>query len=246
MPSNDAAIFILSCDKFQVTWNPCINHLFNAWPDCSYPVYLLNNFIPSNDNRVIDLLVGEDINWSDTLKKGLMKIDSKRIFFIYDDSFITKLNQKEIESIFKIAAEKDLDSVALRRKRFDRGDHFNEKIYKMRPTTRYRNSLYLNLIKKNLLLNLLKPGENTWQFEKEGNIRSKEFDFYSVKSWNLVTYHHGIIKGKWMPKVYSYLQNKGYSLRTNSFKIHSKISVFRIEIYTFIFYTVQKFLHFFK
>ena len=37
-----------------------------------------------------------------------------------------------------------------------------------------------NIIKKSLLLTLLKSGENAWQFEKDGNIRSKGFDFYSV------------------------------------------------------------------
>tara|TARA_B000000441_G_C21624582_1_gene279661 strand:- start:25 stop:315 length:291 start_codon:yes stop_codon:yes gene_type:complete len=96
MQNNEIAFFILSFDKFKVTWEPCIDHLFNAWPGCPYPVFLLNNFIPSDDKRVIDLLVGEDINWSDTLKKGLLKIKSKRIFFLYDDTFITNIDVNEV------------------------------------------------------------------------------------------------------------------------------------------------------
>ena len=48
----DIAIVILSCDKFKVTWKPCIDHFFNAWPDCPHPVFLLNNFISSEDERV--------------------------------------------------------------------------------------------------------------------------------------------------------------------------------------------------
>ena len=98
MQNADIAIVILSCDKFKVTWKPCIDHFFNAWPDCPYPVYLLNNFTPSEDERVKDLLVGEDFNWSDTLKKGLLKIEKKRTFFIFDDSFITKFNLEEVKS----------------------------------------------------------------------------------------------------------------------------------------------------
>ena len=125
----DIAIVILSCDKFKVTWRPCIDHFFNAWPDCPYPVYLLNNFIPSEDERVKDLMVGEDLNWSDTLKKGLLKINNKRTFFIFDDSFISKFNIEEVKLIFKIAIENDLQSVALRKKRFDRGKRFNDKLY---------------------------------------------------------------------------------------------------------------------
>ena len=112
----DIAIVILSCDKFKVTWKPCIDHFFNAWPDCPHPVFLLNNFISSEDERVKDLMVGEDINWSDTLKKGLLKINNKRTFFIFDDTFISKLNLEDVKLIFKIAIENDLQSVALRKK----------------------------------------------------------------------------------------------------------------------------------
>ena len=244
--SDDIAFFILSFDNFKVTWQPCIDHLFDAWQNCPYPVYLLNNFIPSQDDRVKNLLVGEDLNWTDTLKKGLQKVENKRIFFIYDDSFITKVNLNEVELMFNIAIENDLDSLALRKKRFDKGTRFNEKIYKIRPTTKYRNSLFLNLIKKDLLLDLLKSGENNWQFEKEGNNRSKQYDFYSVYNSSLIKYQHGIIKGKWIPKVYTYLENKGYSLSENSLEKHSKFGVLRMNVYTFIFYVVQKFLHSFK
>ena len=246
MQNTDIAIVILSCDKFKVTWDPCFNHLFNSWPDCPYPIYLLNNFISSEDERVKDLLVGEDLNWSDTLKKGLLKIKEKRVFFIFDDSFITRFNLEEVKLIFKITIENDLDSVALRKRVFDSGKRFNEKIYKINPTAKYRNSLFLNLIKKDLLLSLLKSGENAWQFEKDGNKRNKSFDFYSVYNSKLVAYEHGIVKGKWLPKTYNYLKNNGYSLNGNPFENHSKFKMFTMKIYNIIFYKVHKFTHLFK
>jgi hypothetical protein len=246
MQKTDIAIVVLSCDKFKVTWKPCIDHFFNAWPDCPYPVYLLNNYTPSVDERVKDLLVGEDLNWSDSLKKGLLKIDKKRVFFIFDDSFITKFNLEEVKLIFNIAVENDLESIALRKRVFDSGERFNEKIYKINPTAKYRNSLFLNLIKKDLLLSLLKSGENAWQFEKDGNIRNKIFDFYSVYNTKLITYHHGIVKGKWLPKTYIYLKNNGYLLNGNTFEKHSKFKMFSMKIYTMMFYTFHKFTHLFK
>ena len=131
MNTNDISFLILSCDKFEVTWKACIDHFYKAWPDCPYPVYLLNNFISTKDERVKDLLVGEDLNWSDTLKKGLLKIESKKIFFLYDDAFITHIDTKEVESVFKIAFENDFDSLALRKRVSDKGQRFNEKIYKI-------------------------------------------------------------------------------------------------------------------
>lgn len=246
MQNTDIAIVILSCDKFKVTWKPCFDHLFNAWPDCPYPVYLLNNFTHSKDERVKDLLVGEDLNWSDTLKKGLLKIKEKRIFFIFDDSFITRFNLEEVKSIFNLTIENDLDSVALRKRVFDSGKRFNDKIYKINSTAKYRNSLFLNLIKKDLLLSLLKSGENAWQFEKDGNKRNKSFNFYSVYNSKLVTYKHGIVKGKWLPNTYIYLKKNGFSLNENTFENHSKFKMFSMNIYTIIFYIFHKFTHLFK
>ena len=246
MQFNEIAIVILSCDKFRVTWQPCIDHFFKAWPECRHQVYLLNNFISSKDKRIKNLLVGEDLNWSDTLKKGLLKIEEKRIFFIFDDSFINKFDFEEITSIFKLAIENNLDSVSFRKKRYGRVKRFNRKLNWLSPNTKYRNSLFLNLFKKKLLLSLLKSGENAWQFEKDGNERNKKFDFYSVSEDDLITYKHGIVKGKWLPKTYAYLKDEGYLLEENVFKKHNAIQMLRINAYTYIFFLAQKFFHLFK
>ncbi len=246
MKNADIAFFILSFDNFKVTWKPCIDHLFNAWPNCPYPVYLLNNYKSCEDKRVKNLLVGEDLNWSDTLKKGLLKVKEKSIFFLYDDAFITRFDIEEIELIFKIAIENDMDSVALRRRVFDRGKRFNEKIYKINSTAKYRNSLFLNLIKKDILLNLLKSGESNWQFEKDGNKRSENYNFFSVLSAKLVTYKHGIVKGKWLPKTYNYLKREDYLLEENTIQIHNFFRILYINIYTIMFYIVHGLTHFIK
>jgi hypothetical protein len=175
-----------------------------------------------------------------------VKIEEKRFFFLYDDAFITGFNLKELGLIFRIAVENNLGSVALRKRVFDRGKKYNKKMYRINPTAKYRTSLFLNLIKKDLILSLLKSGETTWEFEKNGSKRSKNFDFYSFYKTKLVTYQHGIIKGKWIPKVYDDLKNKGYSLNENTFNKHSKVELLCMNIYTALFYTVHWFLHLFK
>ena len=246
MQNTDIAIVILSCDKFKVTWKPCFDHLFNAWPECTYPVYLLNNFTPSKDERVIDLLVGEDLNWSDSLKKGLLKIDQDRVFFIFDDSFLTKIDLKEINIIFKTAIENDLKSVALRKNPFGKGLKYNDRLYKIKPNAKYRNSLFLNLFKKEVLLGLLKDGENAWEFEKEGNKRSENIDFYSVYSTKLASYHHGIVKGKWLPKTKNHLLKKGYLLEGNNFKSFNNWEVLFMNFHAFLFFSLNKLFHFIK
>lgn len=246
MKATEIAIVILSCDKFKITWKPCIDHLFNVWPDCPYPVYLLNNFQSCNDSRVIDLLVGEDYSWSDSLKKGLIKITTQRLFFIYDDTFLTYLDLKEIEVIFDMAIVNDFEAVTLRKNPFDNGDRFDKRLYRLNPNTKYRNALFLNLIKKDVLMSLLRSEENAWQFEKIGNERGRHLSFYSVYDNNLASYHHGIIKGKWLPKTKKYLTKRGYVINNSIFKTYSFYEVMIIFLYSKLFYIGNKVLFLIK
>lgn len=240
---NDIAILILSFDDFKVTWEPCIDHFFNAWPDCPYPVYLLNNFLPSGDDRVIDLLVGTDENWSDTLKKGLLKVPNNRIFFHYDDAFVSAIKVDGVQSIFEMAVRNDFDSVALRRRKFDRGKRFNDKIFLLNSRAKYRTSLYQNLIKKAVVLDLLKSGESTWEFEKIGSARSSRYNFYSVYEQGLVTEYHGVIRGKWMPAVWRYLKDRGYVLDDDQFEHHSRLQVAKMWVRERLFYAYHTVMH---
>ena len=242
----EIAIMILSCDKFKITWKPCIDHLVNVWPDCPYDIYLLNNNDPVKDDRVKDLLVGPDNNWSDTLANGLDKIDAKRIFFIFDDTFITRIDVPAIEHIFEQAIDNDLASVALLRKRYNRGVKFSDDLYRLSSATEYRNSLFLNLIKRDVVLEILKSGENAWEFEKIGNKRSEGFEFYSVFRYDIVDYYHGIIKGKWLPKTYQYLIDKNYDLNKNTFDIYNNRDVYWMKVYERLFNITKKILHTFK
>jgi hypothetical protein len=239
----EIAVVILSCDKFKITWQPCIDHFYNAWPGCPHPVYLLNNLVPSNDNRVIDLMTGQDDGWSDSVIRGLRKIRAKRVFFIFDDSFITHIDINRLNVVFDVATKYDLDSVALLKKKFDRGDRFAGEIFKLSSKSKYRNSLFLNLIKRDTLLAILRAGENAWQYEKVGNKRSEGFDFYSVNSTNFVRYHHGIVKGKWLPETYTYLMSNGYNLDGNPFGVYTKMQVAGLKIYEKAFNAYQKVYH---
>ena len=96
-----------------------------------------------------------------------MKIKQKRVFFVFDDSFLTKIDLEEVKIIFKTAIENDLESVTLRKNPFGKGVKYNNRLYKIKPTAKYRNSLILNLFKKEVLLELLKNGEDAWAFEKD-------------------------------------------------------------------------------
>ena len=245
MENSDVGIVILSCDRFSETWGPCIDHFFKAWPSCPFRVYLLNNVVPSLDNRVNDLLVGIDKGWSDSLLKGLSKLKEKRVLFIYDDSFIMDFNLPSLKEVIDLALRENLDSVALRKRSFDSGKPYNKILYKIDPKAKYRNSLFMNLIKKEVLVKLLVRSENAWQFEKEGNKRNVGYDFYSVYEKGLVNYKHGIVKGKWLPDTYNYLLELGY-LSNATLGTHNKSRIYLIKIYSYVFTLFHNILNNFR
>jgi hypothetical protein len=242
---HEIAIIILSCDRFEPTWKPCIDHLFNIIPKNKFKIYLLNNLKESNDKRVQDLKVGEDLNWSDSLIKGLKLIKEERVFFIYDDTFITYFNTSEVLEIFKLTIDNKLDSVSFKKNPFDKGIFYNSKLSKFNKKTKYKTALHLNLFRKEVLLSLLKSGENAWQFEKDGNQRSFNVDFYFVKE-TLINYKHGIVKGKWLPSTKKYLLENGYSFHENDFETFSYFKVFQMNIYRLFFIVGNKLLNLFR
>lgn len=243
---SEIAILILSCDKFKATWQPCIDHLFSSWSDCSHKVYLLNNFTSCNDSRVVDLLIGEDVSWSDSLKKGLAKINEDRVFFIYDDTFILDISLEKVEHYFQVAFNENLQSLAFRKNPFDKGTFYKRGVNKLDKKTKYRTSLFLNLFQKSLLLEILKDGESAWQFEKIGTQRSMFYDFFTVNDSMCFKFHHGIIKGKWLPNVKRYLKKEGYFFNDSEIGEYSRFQVFIMRVYSIFFILINRLLQFFN
>lgn len=209
--SNEIAIVVLSFDGFHELWKPFFDYFFSSWEDCPYNIYLLNNFQQYDDERITNLLVGKDISWSDSLKKGLEKLTEKRVFFLYDDAFIYKIDEKAITDCFQTAIVNDYISLMLRPSLFV--SQFNSnKIQLIPKKALYRNALFCNLIVRDHLINMLNEAESAWDFELTGNKRSEHYDYYSVKRKHL-HYHHGIVKGKWFHSIYKKLHDQGYVFR---------------------------------
>ena len=229
---SEIAILVLSFDGFQELWKPFFDYFFRVWEDCPYKIYLLNNFQKYDDARVTNLLVGDDVSWSDSLKKGLEKLEEKRVFFLFDDAFIYKLDQKEIETCFETAIENNLISFMMRPSLFI--NQFSKKQIQLIPNNAlYRNALFCNLIERKHLINILQPSESAWDFELKGNKRSEEFDYYSTKR-KLIHCHHGIVKGKWFHTTYKKLINQGYYFR----QLNKQLSPFEsiiLKIRTFFY-----------
>jgi hypothetical protein len=218
--SKEIAVVVLSFDGFQELWKPFFDYFFSAWDNCPYNIYLLNNFEKHDDDRIINLLVGRDISWSDSLKKGLDKITEKRVFFLYDDAFIYRLDKNEIETCFETAITNNLISFMMRPSLFI-NQFRNKQIQLIPDKALYRNALFCNLIERRHLMNILQASESAWEFELKGNKRSMGFDYYSTKR-KLIHYHHGIVKGKWFHTIHKKLIKQGYNFQ----ELNKQLSAF--------------------
>jgi hypothetical protein len=60
----------------------------------------------------------------------------------------------------------------------------------------------MSLWRKEVLRELLKPGESAWDFEIHGTVRSDTYDGFYAAWRNCFTVINGVIKGKWHRKAY--------------------------------------------
>jgi hypothetical protein len=191
------AVLVVSCDNYSDVWLPYFDLFRRFWGSCPYPIYLLtNHIIPDIDNVQI-INVGDDISWSDNLTNALGQIQEEYVFlFLEDLLLIDYVISTQVEKVIDWAIENDCNYLRLNPS--TKPDmKFNANVGVVSKGTIYRASVVVCLWKKKVLNALLKKGENAWEFEHYGSIRSDSYDgFYS-------TYHNhfpiinSIIKRVW-------------------------------------------------
>jgi hypothetical protein len=189
------------------------------WPDCPYKVYLLSNYQTIDEEGVIPILVGEDHSWSDNLIKALDTIEEEYILMLIDDLFFTNYVRREsLHEVFTWIGRVKPNYVRLYpRPKPDKP--YNDQVGIVSPGRLYRTATVMSVWKKTVLLDLLKPGENAWDFEVYGTIRSDKYDgFYST--WKvLIPVVNGVIKGKWQRSAVKCIESLGAPLQLNKRKI---------------------------
>jgi hypothetical protein len=206
------AILVPSCDKYADLWRPFFTLFWKFWPDCPYPVYLISNTSVFEDSRVQTVPVGRDVSWSDNLAKALCRINYDYVFLFIDDLFLVDyVDNEKVNRVLDWAINSQVKYIRLNSsQKPDRP--CNDIAGIVSPGTIYRTSTVVSAWEKQMLLTLLKPGENAWDFEIKGTVRSDEFDgFYST--WvNCFPVINGVIKGKWLPFAAKKIESLGANI----------------------------------
>jgi hypothetical protein len=208
------AIIVVSCDKYDDLWVPFFDLFKRFWPDCPFKTYLLSNRKEYSASGVNNILTGDDVSWSDNLLKGLKKIEEEYVLLLMEDLlFYERVDTPKVLSILAETLSRDpnyfrlMPSLDLAAKR----DYL---VRAIPPGANYRASAVLSLWKKSFLTALLRPGENAWEFELAGSIRSDPYDGFYCAGDNHLKVVNAVIKGKWDRQALRKMHHLGIKIDT--------------------------------
>ena len=206
------AFIVLSCDKYSDLW-PMYLHFFDKnWPDCKFDKYFITNNKGIKHDGFKSLKIGEDLSWSDNLKKVLLQLKGRYdyVFISLEDvPIIVQVNQKLFEKILNLFFRLDGNFIALNNNT-KHSSKFNEYFGIIEKGSLYRPTCEFSLWKISVLEELLVSGENAWEFEKYGAIRSDKFDNFYVVYDTLFKNCHTVVKGKWVRQSYRKIRSFGF------------------------------------
>ena len=215
------SIIVPSCDKYSDLWKPFFDLFFRFWPDCPFKIYLLTDRLNINIPNVEALPSGNYLSWSDSLINALNHIEEDYVFLFLEDLFLLDfVNTDSILEIFEWILRVDANYVRLNPSpKPDR--YYNKLIGIISKGIIYRASTVLSIWKKDVLLDLLQPGESAWDFEIYGSVRSDKYDsFYSVRK-RYFYYINGVVKGKWQRGAVKKLNSLGIEVNLEKRKMMS-------------------------
>jgi hypothetical protein len=213
----DLAILVNSTDRYADTWPPFFTLFAAYWPACPYPI-VLNTETLDYRHGGLDIRVSDTWSdttqarpdWSSSLARCLAGIDTELILYLQDDYFINApVDADAIDLFAGIMQREGLDHIQLRELNEARYEPVaaHEALWRIPLRSPYLVSLQAGLWRRTTLLDLLRPGESPWQFERWGTIRARhaavEFmclnqEMYEWAGRPPIPYEPtGIVRGRW-------------------------------------------------
>jgi hypothetical protein len=191
------SIVVLSCDKYSSLWPSFFARLSKYWTDTPAATYLVTNHLEPDLPNVTILAIGEDVDWSSNLLNALSRIDTDYIYILLEDVYVNKIVDKAyLDDVFKCITELSPNYVNTKALPVPRGLKFGTRIREVVKGSHYRASLCNAFWKKDMLLELIIPGETPWEFERRGSERSNTHGGFYGTTRNMLEFDHIIIGGK--------------------------------------------------
>jgi hypothetical protein len=211
-PRGKLAILISTFDKASDLWRPLQETYERFWPDNPYRVYLATNELDPNLPQITALRIGAETCWSDNVLRCLARIDEPYVLLTFEDLFLVgRVDTKRIERLLALALDRGMSYLGLHPSPRPT-EPFDGDVGRLSERSLYRASTVWSLWKKEVLLDLLRPTESAWQFERNATLRSAaDPAFYRVYV-GPIPHVNGVVKGLWVPSVLDALLSMGCSI----------------------------------
>jgi hypothetical protein len=199
---NRTALLVISCDAYSDLWPIFIRQFEKHWPDCPFDKYISTNFLSAESASFTDIPIGDDITWSNGLRKALDVLKDHYEFVLVtleDLILVEKVENQTFNRIVKGFHKMDGNYIKFIRKPRPVKMIDNESFGIIPPKSLYRPTCVYALWRIETLVSLLRNKENAWEFERYGSIRSDKIDGFYVVRKDFFKVANTIVKGKFVP-----------------------------------------------
>lgn len=227
------AILATSCDKNADLWDGFFSQLDI---NLSIPIkkYLLANhqkYDGQHANQVQTILVGDDINWSDSLINALNQIKEKKLFIILEDFFIAApIDSSLLEKVINFSESEDTQLIHCENLPGSIANRLSE-YSKCEAGAPYLIAV-CGIWDREYLKSLLINGESPWQFEVYGSYRA-QFSANRIYCLNtpLFEFKNMVQKGAWVKSSIAWAKKNHILLEYDRRSIQSSSSFYFKDLY---------------
>ena len=231
------AFVVLTCDKYSDLWPMYIHFFEKNWPDCPYNKYFVTNHKSIPNSSFKGIKIGKDESWSDNLIKVISILKEKYDYLIIsleDVPIVEKVDQDKLNRIMESFFEIKANFLCFINRPKATHKH-NEYFGRIEKGSIYRPTCEYSLWNISVLEDVLLKGENAWEFEKFGAVRSDKYDGFYVVYKSVINTCHTVVKGKWIRSAIKEISGFGFDPDIKSRKILSKKEEVLSIIYAYIF-----------
>lgn len=156
-------------DGYYDLWEDFLNLLTYYWPDCPYPVYIVNDMKELNFDKKYNVTVyhaGENAKYSQRVQTALREIEAEYYLLLLEDFFIgEKLQASVLEDILTFMKENDAKYYRMPTRDFI-PFYKKQHIEKIKPQMEYTVSCQPSIWKKDFLRKCIGIDKyNAWVYE---------------------------------------------------------------------------------
>lgn len=235
----ELTILVMSCDKYNDTWEPFIICFRKYFANCPYQVVLCTESNSLGESLPFDRVIySERTEWSGRLKDAMTKISSEFVFILLDDFWLRNyldipLFQRDLKFI---STHKDIGTIYIDYVTWRFLTDYTEDYYEWGRGEIYRANTRPAFWRKDFLEHILDEQENVWQFERTASYRMDQIDYRVLCSKRkYLDFIFAVTNGKYEKDAIHLAHKEDFLLRTDYRKERTSFEDVRLKIRNKIF-----------